>query len=106
MNAGKTGRSKQLGKTALGLTGLQGDAVKQKLVVRNAKNETSVRVLRQSLLQLAPSRLELSFGTLVVGSVKARVLNKNVKAVEERPRGRAAACIDLRDVGDSFLPYG
>jgi hypothetical protein len=55
------------------------------------------------LLQFAPGRLKLAFGTFVIGSVQSRVLYEDVKTVEESLRGRAAACVDLSGVRNNSL---
>jgi hypothetical protein len=39
----------------------------------------------------------------VVRPVESRILDKDVKTVEESSRGRAAACVDLSGVGDRSL---
>jgi hypothetical protein len=50
-----------------------------------------------------PRGLELALGALVVRAIQPRVFDENVEAVEERPRGRAAAGFGLSYVRDSSL---
>lgn len=41
----------------------------------------------------------------MVGAVQSRVLNEDIETVEESPRGRAAACVDLSGGGDGSLLF-
>ncbi len=102
-DAGEPRGGQQLGEAALSLSSLERDAIEKKFVVRNAEQKTSVTALGQRLLEFAPSGLELALGAFVVGSIQPGVLDQNIKAVEERPSGRAAAGIGLRGVSDSSL---
>ena len=52
-----------------------------------------------------PGGLKLALGALVVRPIQPRVLNEDIKTVEERPRGRAAASIGLSGVRDSSLLF-
>jgi hypothetical protein len=54
-------------------------------------------------LEFAPGGLELALGAFVVYSIQPRVLDQNIKAVQERPSGRAAAGVGLSGVNDGSL---
>ena len=50
MNTGQAGHVEQLGEAALGLPGIQRNAVEKKLIVGNAEQKTSIAGLGQGLL--------------------------------------------------------
>jgi hypothetical protein len=93
VEAGQSSRGQQLCEAALGLARLDRDAIDQKLVVRDAEQEAVVPT--ECLPQFRPAGLELGFGPLVLDSVEPRVLDENIEAVEECPRGRIATSIGL-----------
>ena len=88
-NTGKSRSIQQLREAALGLPRLERNAVEKEFVVRDPEQKPSIAALGQCLLQFVPSRLELIFGTLVIHSIKPRVLDQNIEAMQERP-GRCA----------------
>lgn len=87
--------------SALSLPGFERYAVQQQFVVGHAEQETGVAALGKSLLQLVPSRLELTFRALVARTVEPCVLDQNIEAVQERPGGRVPAGISLSRRDDS-----
>lgn len=100
-DAGKPSRRQQLREGTLRLPGFEGYAIQQQLVVGHAEQKAGVAALGQSLLQLVPSRLELTFRALVIRTVQPGVLDQNIEAVQERPGGRVPAGISLSRGDDS-----
>lgn len=100
-DARKPSRCQQLRKGTLSLAGLERYAVKQQFVVGHTEQKAGVAALGQSLLQLAPSGLELTFRALVARTVQPCVLDQNIEAVQERPGGRVPAGISLSRRDDS-----
>ena len=91
-------RRQQLRESALGLSRLQWNAVKQQFVIRYTQQEAGITGLGQSLLQFAPRHLELSFGALMGYPIKPRVLNEDVQAVKESASRCTSAGVGL-DIG-------
>jgi hypothetical protein len=104
-NAGEAGSVQQLCETALGLAGFQRNAIEEELVFRDAEYKTGVSRLRQGLLQFMPGSFKLAVGALVIVSIQPAVLDENVETVEEGPRRRAAAGVNLSGVRDGSLLY-
>ena len=52
-----------------------------------------------------PGSFKLAVGALVIVSVQPAVLDENVETVEEGPRRRAAAGVNLSGVRDGSLLY-
>lgn len=82
-DAGKPRGVQQVRKAALGLPGLERDAVKQEFVIGDTEEKTSVTTFGQRLLEFVPRRLKLAFGALVVGAIQTGVLDQNIQAVEK-----------------------
>ena len=90
-----------MGEGALSLPRFEWDAVKEKLVVRYTKQEAGIAGFGQSLLEFAPSRLELAFCALVGHPIQPGVLDQDIKAVKERPSGCIPAGVGLEIESDS-----
>jgi hypothetical protein len=74
-DAGKPRRGQQLRERALSLPGFKRYAIKQQFIVRNPKQKSGVAGFGQRLLQLVPSRLELTFRAFVARTLQPRVLD-------------------------------
>ena len=105
MNAGQARGRQELGKAALGLSGLERRAVEEQFVFGDAQQERVFGALGQAFLQFVPSDGELSLGSLVIQTVEANILNQYVQAVHECPRrGDPATFVCVR--GDDNVAPG
>jgi len=96
----QTGRAQKLSKAAFCLSRFQRNSIQQQLVVGNTEQEAAFASRGQTVLQFIPGGLKLGFRALVIRPVHARVLDQNIQAVDESPRGGRTVCVKCGSVAD------